>query len=584
MLFFSLTICSAKIFITRKRFRWVYCQLEQLAKSKSFREKNTRAALNALPSTLDETYQQILMNIAKEDYSYASTVLKWVVYTKSPRTLRELSEAAAIQSGKLSVIPPVVAESRERLLWINIYDMLGGLITVQRESDGRTACKVGDDHATTEGIRSEISHISQGTRIRLAHFSIKQYLESTRILESHCADFHLSPVNVHRSIARTCLLYLEYYLNSPLSKRCDNEKDLDTFPLLEYACQAWYYHLGKPGSGVTDFGSALSLLTSDGRRRCWLRVHQPDRPGLKPFEESPPEVLPSSLYYASVCGLDNSVRHLIGSSDINAQNGHFGSPLQAASAFGHLRVVMLLVDCGADINQCGGFWGSALGAASAGDHVTIAKVLLEHGADANRKAGAGVSALHIAATRGHWEVARLLLQWGADVNAQDGHQGSPLLAASLQGHVDAARLLLDHAADSNARTGSQGITPLQAASTGGHIEIVRLLIERGADVNGSDGDDNPPLVAASRRGYVGIVQLLVNHGADPNAQQRIQRTTALQAASMGGQIEIVRLLIEHGADVNAKAGAYGTALQVATQSGHDQVVQLLLKYGAHDKA
>jgi ankyrin repeat protein len=50
--------------------------------------------------------------------------------------------------------------------------------------------------------------------------------------------------------------------------------------------------------------------------------------------------------------------------DVNAQGGHYGSALQAASFGGHENVVrMLLVRHGADVNSQGGEYGSALHAA-----------------------------------------------------------------------------------------------------------------------------------------------------------------------------------------------------------------------------
>ena len=43
------------------RFRWVVCQLDELRKCARLSER--RKALKALPKTLDETYEQILVNI-----------------------------------------------------------------------------------------------------------------------------------------------------------------------------------------------------------------------------------------------------------------------------------------------------------------------------------------------------------------------------------------------------------------------------------------------------------------------------------------------------------------------------------------
>ncbi|KAI1583619.1 ankyrin repeat and SAM domain containing protein 6, partial [Pyrenophora tritici-repentis] len=66
--------------------------------------------------------------------------------------------------------------------------------------------------------------------------------------------------------------------------------------------------------------------------------------------------------------------------NVNAQGGHYGSAIQAASAAGHEAVVKLLLDKGAANAQGGYYYGSALQAASARGHEAVAKLLLDKGA------------------------------------------------------------------------------------------------------------------------------------------------------------------------------------------------------------
>ena len=58
--------------------------------------------------------------------------------------------------------------------------------------------------------------IEETTRVRLAQFSVKEYLESSRILASNARDFYLDPAQEHRYLTQSCLVYLMQYSSFPL--------------------------------------------------------------------------------------------------------------------------------------------------------------------------------------------------------------------------------------------------------------------------------------------------------------------------------------------------------------------------------
>jgi ankyrin repeat protein len=66
--------------------------------------------------------------------------------------------------------------------------------------------------------------------------------------------------------------------------------------------------------------------------------------------------------------------------DVNAQNGIYSNPLQAASYHGSQEVVQLLLNVGAEVNAQGGRWGNALQAASAGGSHEVVQLLVDAGA------------------------------------------------------------------------------------------------------------------------------------------------------------------------------------------------------------
>ena len=73
----------------------------------------------------------------------------------------------------------------------------------------------------------------------------------------------------------------------------------------------------------------------------------------------------------------------LGTDDINAVGGEYGTALGAAAYWGRVNVISLLLDQGADINVVGGSYGTALGAAVFRERVNAISLLLNQGADVN---------------------------------------------------------------------------------------------------------------------------------------------------------------------------------------------------------
>ncbi|KAF8507541.1 hypothetical protein JB92DRAFT_2793444 [Gautieria morchelliformis] len=74
-------------------FRWVVCQLDALGKCRT--SAAVEAALQALPRTLYETYDKILLNIQEEDRQSALKVLQWLAFSVRPISLAETVEILA---------------------------------------------------------------------------------------------------------------------------------------------------------------------------------------------------------------------------------------------------------------------------------------------------------------------------------------------------------------------------------------------------------------------------------------------------------------------------------------------------------
>ena len=539
-----------------------------------------QAALLSLPVTLDATYERILTGIDEMLRNEAIVLLRWLAYAQSPPTLGELAEATIVDPTDAGGVDIENRGGIEDTLVI-----LSGLITLEsakhndkdsnnsEDEDKDAESEVSEREGTGTSIASPAARIGRYTKVKLAHFSIKEYLESKRILLGDAKDFRLETAREQNFLAQSCLTYLIHYSTS--DEKSSAIGDLVAFPLLRYAAHSWFYHSGFQESAKVD--REIYLLSSETIKLDWLLVHQPDRTWKDLFHI--PANVGSSVYYASFMGLEQVVEMLIErGTDVNAPGGDYGNALQAASLEGHSNVVLMLIQQGADVNAQGGVYNNALQAASLRGHDKIVKVLLARGAEVNAYGGEYGNALQAASRGGYAKVVKILLEWGADVNSQGGQYGNALQAASWKGHEMLVEMLLGWGADINAPGGQYG-SALQAASWGGYVSVVKMLIERGADVDTEGGLYGNALQAASWRDNEKAVKILIDAGADVNAQGG-RFGNALQAASFGGHENVVRLLLERRADIHARGDLYGNALQEASIGGHEKVVSMLIERGA----
>ncbi|OAG39695.1 hypothetical protein AYO21_06163 [Fonsecaea monophora] len=469
-------------------FRWVECQLEPLRQC-PLTEYHLEECLRELPESLDETYERILCGIKfKKD---AQRILSLLCYASRPLSIDEVIEALAVDIDNRECYNP------------------------RRRSTG------GADHLTRicPGL-IEISLDILGTQgVRIAHFSVQEFLLSDRIRKGRAADFALSGPSQHERISKTCLLYLQHeeFLQQNLSPDLVRQ-----YAFAKYAAEHWHHHYRQADG---QFARQLSemvrnLLMTRCAKERWLRLGNPEPPWSTDVDYSTvAENHPSATYYASLLGQDEVLMLIlsISTADVNAQGGYYGNALQAASEHGHEKVVQILLEKGADVNVQGGYYGNVLQAASMHGHEKVVQILLEKGADVNVQGGDYGNALQAASIRGYEKVVQILLEKGPDVNAQGGRYSNALRAASEYGQEKVVQILLEKGADVNVQGGYYG-NALQAASGYGHEKVVQILLEKGADVNVQGGRYSNALQAASMRGHEKVVQILLEKGADVNVQ------------------------------------------------------------------
>ena len=159
------------------RFRWAFCQLDILKRLHTLPE--IRLALTQLPKTLDETYERILCNIPPESQN--------MVY----RTLSFVSCGYRINLHKLA-------------------DLLA--VDVENPSFDRKN-RPFDLHAPVEAATCLLAydHSEAGTgNLHLAHYTVKEYLISSRIGDGPASMFQLTNDSMY-ALATSCyIIYMLY--------------------------------------------------------------------------------------------------------------------------------------------------------------------------------------------------------------------------------------------------------------------------------------------------------------------------------------------------------------------------------------
>jgi hypothetical protein len=435
------------------------CQLDALQDCLSL--STLRKALESLPKSLDETYARILCNIAEDHSQDAIKILQWLTYSARPLRIEELAEIVAVNvTGEPWFdCDARFPEQRE------ILKVCSSLITIEE----MVVNSFEEEKFYGKRLHGKVINL-----VRLAHFSVKEYLVSERIRDQAVTKYAIQEIPANVSISATCLAYLlQFDQHYSLSS-----ETIEEFPLARYAAEHWTQHARIVGKDL-DSIQMLSLDFCVAHKEAyinWGRLYNPDKPWEMPNLTRKLTDIAPPLYYASLAGVAELVRLLLDKgADVNSQGGEYGNALQAALAYSHEVVVRLLLDKGVDVNAKGGQYGNALQAASAKGNEAMARLLLDKGADVNAKGGDYGNALQAALANGNEAMARLLLDKGADVNSQGGFYGSALQAVSGNGNEAMARLLLDKGADVNSQGGHYG-NALQAASVNGYEAVVQLLL------------------------------------------------------------------------------------------------------------
>lgn len=453
----------------------------------------------------------------------AKRVLRWLIYNcdVSPMQIDQILEGIAVEIGETAMDPENKLNEPE-----DILDICGGLVVM--DDDGR--------------------------RLRLAHFTVKEYLVSTVITQGPAASYHLPENTSNADLTKACLTYLMF--DEFGAGPCDTSKELQTrleeFPLYYYASYWLPNHISKYHAGDDETLDQLLLefflLDGDsGKFLAWTQINV----GQKYREAST-----SPLTHAAFLGVNSAVREILkNGADVNALCDGHHTPLIAASVGGNDVVVKLLLENGADPNL-------------ENKHNRFSKF------DCH-------SPIYAAAFHGHAKCLQILLDYGAD-EVNDGiHYGNSLAGAVWQGHREIVEIFMKTKYfQSPSEDNPLFYTFYMCASTG-FDKLARMLLEAGGDVIVSSKSDYlfHALRGMTENGHHKVLQIILQRaGTKAFCLKDDVFPQILQSAAYGGYEKIIELLVN--SKKNFGSSDFGTALHIAAAQGHGKVVERLLQAGA----
>ena len=564
-----------------------------------------------MPETLDRTYDQILGKVKAEDHQFAAKLLRWLTYSIRPLRLEEIAEVIAIDTNSS---PPFDLCKRFEDP-SDILEICSSLVSVedvetqrhdQNEVDIDTdanedadsdngswsdtvACGVSDKFRNkTERYRK--------AKIRLAHFSVKEYLVSDRIQHGPAFVYSLKEEVSNELIAQDCLVYLLHLIKPDIWR---STLTMVEYPLARYAARYWIDHIQSVEDPKNEALTLVQELFSTGEEIFvnWIQLWDLDCPSWRTGTILRMST-GSSLYYASLLGFLESVEALVNNgADVNVRGGLYGNALIAAFTSGHTEIVQLLAEKGATINSLGNAYGAtALVAASFEGRIEIVQLLLDEGVDidAHNRSNVGI-ALEAASTAGHTELVRFLLDRTAHDDAlwvqgalkqacRNGDEGMvqllldrgavvdpKSLLAALRTGQDVLRILFEHGCHLE-QTDTEGRSLCHYACIIGDMKAVEMLIGRGTDLTVTDRQGRNCLhfaAASSNPGSPDVVSTLLKHGFDPNSLD-YDDWTPLHWAAKGGVVENIKILEDAGAKFSTEKIGGWTPGDVAVT--HDRKV------------
>ncbi|KAN0141624.1 hypothetical protein V8E53_000086, partial [Lactarius tabidus] len=235
-------------------FRWVFCQLEVLRHCLA---PSLREQLNALPTSLDATYERVLDEIqSTKQGRHVHRLLQCLTVAMRPLLVEELAEVLAFElDAAEGELPRFHPDWRWEDQEYAVLSACSSLITIVNSDDSRV--------------------------IQFSHFSVKEYLTSERLSTSSgdITGYHIALEPAHLILAQACLgalLNVDTSINEDYNGSGDEDDSLysdEVMPLCEYAAEHWTSHaqVGNVSSCLKD---AMETLFDPNKPyfEAWIQI------------------------------------------------------------------------------------------------------------------------------------------------------------------------------------------------------------------------------------------------------------------------------------------------------------------------
>ncbi|KAL2024217.1 hypothetical protein VTK56DRAFT_9373 [Thermocarpiscus australiensis] len=492
-------------------FRWARCQLDALESCGSSEE--ITEVLHSLPKDLPDTYERILARVDRRQVRAVRTILVALAFSTEALTINEVSVILRTSASGKPWIKDV------DIYWSPLLTACSSLVSISSTDIGH----LGFD------IRTSLCYL------RLAHFSVKEYLSSEEIRRSKASSFSVSSSEGNRIMAMACISYLLHHGGVESSEPC-----LSVSHFTHYAVRNWVAHAKQADGGEnerTALDDRIFELVHSGLAGFWEVHKYGDRAGKR---------IHSPLVYAAKCNFWRAVETILAERLARRRDRdqadlalEVKKAMKVAVKGRAYEAMDRLVRMGnADVNAC----------------YKKGRTLLHYSRDL-RVGGSLVEGNRENAVYGDTDMVRWLIARGAD--AQASHTGGPGVVQyfSAAGFGRGLAILMESGADpegSSERQVSGSIwlaTPLQCAAYWGRLDCLDILLKHGAAVNRMEG-------------RVG---------------------SAIHAAAFGGlsseDKDSFRYLLDKGADIRLASEQYGSVLWAAGYGGNPTIIETCLERG-----